>query len=342
MTSMLTDLGITTPVLAAPMAGGPTTVELVTAAAQVGSLGFLAAGYRDAGQLAEQIEQVRMVSDVFGVNLFAPNRIDIDVADYRAYARQIQPVADKYGVELPTVPRSDEDLFDDKLAVLRDDPVPVVSFTFGIPSQAVIAGLQRLGMVTVQSVTNVDEARAAADAGVDMLAVQGCFAGGHSATLTAGAWPVAIPTATLVSSIRAATSLPIVAGGGLNSPGAVREVISSGAAAAMVGTALLLSPEAGTSATHRAALTDPSRRETVLTRAFTGRPARGIRNSFIDRFDALAPIGYPAIHHLTSALRKAAAAAGDPEAVHLWAGTGFRSTEQRPVGELLTYLAGDL
>jgi nitronate monooxygenase len=108
----------------------------------------------------------------------------------------------------------------------------------------------------------------------------------------------------------------------------------------MVGTALLRADESGTSAVHRHALTDPDRRGTVITRAFTGRPARGLRNRFIDDYEGLAPPGYPAVHHLTSPLRRAAAAAGDPEAVHLWAGTGYRSARAEPVANVLGRLAG--
>lgn len=342
MSSVLTDLGVVNPVLAAPMAGGATTVELVAAAESAGSLGFLAAGYLGVEQVAALLGESRARCSRFGVNLFAPNPVPISDADYRAYSDRLRPLAEQYGVELPPEPISDDDQFAAKVDLLLNDPVPMVSFTFGIPPREVIASLRRRGTVVVQSVTNAEEARAAVDAGVDALAPQGCFAGGHSATLTPGRWPAPVPTAELVSSIRAAVSVPIVAGGGLSTPSAVREVLTSGAAGALVGTALLRCPEAGTSATHRAALADGSRTETVLTRAFTGRPARGIRNGFIDRFDAVAPAGYPALHHLTSALRKAAASAGDADAVHLWAGTGFRNAVEVPAAAVLQELASAL
>ena len=139
-------------------------------------------------------------------------------------------------------------------------------------------------------------------------------------------------------------SIPLVAApmaGGLATPGAVAEVIRAGAAAAVVGTVLLHSAESGASATHQAALVDPARTETVLTRAFTGRPARGLRNAFIDAHEAGAPLGYPAIHHLTSPLRKAAAAAGEPDYVHLWAGTGYRHATTEQTGDILRRLASE-
>ena len=341
-TSPIAGLGVTTPVLAAPMSGGPTTVALVTAAAQSGGLGFLAGGYKTAQQLGEQLAEVRATTPVFGVNLFAPNPLPVDPAEYRRYADALRPLAERYGVELPAEPVEDDDHWAAKLDLLRRDPVPVVSFTFAIPPRPVIASLRSSGSVVVQTVTNAAEARAATDAGVDMLAVQGSAAGGHSATLTPSRFPEPIPTAVLVAMIQDVTRLPVIATGGLATPAQVAAVIHSGAQAVMVGTALLGTTESGASAVHRAAIADRSGGDTVLTRSFSGRPARGIRNRFIDQYDAVAPSGYPAIHYLTSPIRKAAAAAGDPEAVHLWAGTGYQQAVAGPAAAVLRTLAGSL
>jgi NAD(P)H-dependent flavin oxidoreductase YrpB (nitropropane dioxygenase family) len=335
----LAGLGVTAPVLAAPMAGGATTVALVTAAAQAGGLGFLAGGYKTAEQLDKQLTEARAAAPVFGVNLFAPSPVAVDPAEYQRYASALRPLAERYGAGLPPDPVEDDDHWAAKLDLLRRDPVPVVSFTFAIPPRQVIASLQSSGSVVVQTVTNAAEARAATDAGVDMLAVQGWAAGAHSATLTPSRFPDPIPTAVLVAMIQDASRLPVIAAGGLATPAQVAAVIHSGAQAVMVGTALLRTPESGASAVHRAALADHSRGETVLTRSFTGRPARGIRNRFIDQYDAVAPSGYPAIHYLTSPIRQAAAAAGDPEAVHLWAGTGYRQAVAGPAADVLGALA---
>ena len=206
-----------------------------------------------------------------------------------------------------------------------------------------IAALQRASTVVVQTVTNTDEAAQAHAAGVDMLAVQASAppAGIPARCHRASRWPP-VPIVDLVRRIAAAVPLPILAAGGLATPGAVAEVIRAGAAAAAVGTVLLRADESGASATHRAALVDPAYTETVLTHAFTGRPARGLRNAFIDAHEAEAPLGYPAIHHLTSPLRKAAAAAGKPDYVHLWAGTGYRHATAEPASEILRRLASEL
>ena len=278
----------------------------------------------------------------FGVNVFTPNPLPVDPDSYRAYAAIMQREADQFGLSLPPEPIEDTDKFDEKIALLLDDPVPMVSFTFGIPPRSVIAALRQAGSVVVQTVTTAEEAAQARDAGADMLAVQAAAAGGHSGTLSPRRPLTPVPLVDLVEQIVATVGLPVLAAGGLATPSAVADVIRAGAAAAVVGTVLLRADESGASATHQAALTDPSRTETVLTHAFTGRPARGLRNAFIDAHEAQAPLGYPALHYLTSPLRKAAAAASKPDYVHLWAGTGYRNATAEPTSDILRRLASDL
>jgi nitronate monooxygenase len=339
---MLTQFGMSIPLIAAPMSGGPTTVAMVSAATQAGGLGLLAAGYKTVEAIEAEIKAVRSEGIPFGVNVFAPNPLPVDPDSYRTYAAIIQREADQFGLTLPPDPIEDTDKFDDKIALLLDDPVPMVSFTFGIPSQTVIAALQQAGSVVVQTVTTAEEAVQSRDAGVDMLAVQAAVAGGHSGTLTPRRPLTPVPLVDLVEQIVATVGLPVLAAGGLATPDAVAGVIRAGAAAAVVGTVLLRATESGASATHQAALIDPARTETVLTHAFTGRPARGLRNAFIDAHEAEAPLGYPALHYLTTSLRKAAAAAGKPDYVHLWAGTGYRHATAEPTSDILRRLASAL
>ncbi|MGW1086613.1 nitronate monooxygenase [Streptomyces sp. NPDC002596] len=343
MDSPLAALGVSTPVLAAPMAGGPTTPALVTAAARANGLGFLAGGYRTADALAEQIAEVRSDGVGFGVNLFAPNPVPVDPEAFRRYARTVAPEARTYGIDiLGTGIVEDDDHWSDKIDLLLSDPVPVVSFTFAVPEAAVIAALRAAGSLVVQTVTSAAEAGLAAEAGVDVLAVQASAAGGHSGTLTPQHIPAPIPLTDLLGKVRQVVPLPLVAAGGVATPADVTGALHAGAAAVMVGTVLLRADEAGTSRPHRAALADPARRRTVVTRAFTGRPARALRNSFTDRYTDLAPAGYPALHHLTSPMRKAAAAADDPERINLWAGTGYRHATAEPAGQILQWLASGL
>jgi NAD(P)H-dependent flavin oxidoreductase YrpB (nitropropane dioxygenase family) len=317
------------PLVAAPMAGGPTTPAMVSAANQAGALGMLAAGYKTVEAVEAEITKIRAEGIPFGINVFAPNPLPVDPDSYRTYAAVVQKDAEQFGLTLPAEPIDDTDGFDEKIALLLDDPVPMVSFTFGIPPRDVIAALRKANSVVVQTVTTPDEAAQARDAGVDMLAVQAATAGGHSGTLSPRKPLTPVPIVDLVKQIVATVPLPVMAAAGL-------------ATAAAVGTVLLRATESGASATHRAALTDPAYTETVITRAFTGRPARGLRNAFIDAHEAEAPLGYPAIHYLTSPMRKAAAAAGKPDYVHLWAGTGYRHATAEPAADILRRLASGL
>jgi len=340
--SPLADLGVPLPVLAAPMAGGPTTPALVTAAARAGGLGFLAAGYLSAETLAGQLTSVRQHTNAFGVNLFAPNPVPIDPAAYRRFRALLQGDAERFGVTLPEVPKEDDDDWRSKIDVLLDEPVPIVSFTFGIPDPTTLAALRRVGTTLVQSVTSAAEARQAAAAGVDTLAVQAAVAGGHSATLTPNRTPPGTTLTDLVAEITHAVDLPVIAAGGITNSDQVGEILRQGAVAVMVGTVLLLSPESGATAAHRKGLTDPLRGDPVVTCAFTGRPARGLPNAFLTKYDDEAPLGYPALHHLTRPLRQASAAAGDPEFVNIWAGTGYRAATEEPAEQILRRLAEKL
>jgi NAD(P)H-dependent flavin oxidoreductase YrpB (nitropropane dioxygenase family) len=262
----------------------------------------------------------------------------VDPGEFRRYAGQIAGEGERFGLSLDGEhPVEDDDHWAAKLEVLQARPVPLISFTFGIPDRADLATLRRTGARLAQTVTTVDEARAADEAGLDCLVVQSVFAGGHSATLDPRRPFAETPLPDLVAAVRATVALPVIAAGGIATPADVAATLHAGADAVAVGTLLLRCPEAATTATHRAALA--GQRDTVLTHAFTGRPARGLRNDFIDRYETLAPYGYPALHYLTTGLRKAAAAAGDPERLHLWAGTGYRHATEEPAATILTHLA---
>lgn len=342
MLAALAELGVTLPILAAPMAGGPTTPNLVAAAQRAGSMGFLAGGYRSAGGLAEHMRAVREQTQTFGVNLFVPNPVPVDPAAYARYRDQVRPDAALVGAAVPDDPIEDDDDWRDKIDLLVAEPVPVVSFTFGIPDRSSLDALRAAGSILVQTVTSPDEAIQAADAGADALVVQGSGAGGHSGTFTPSTVPPERPLAELVADVRARVMLPLVAGGGLDDAAKVAAVVRAGADAVVVGTALLRAREAGTSPAYRAALSGPDRGPTLVTRAFSGRPARAMRNAFLDAHHRHAPAGYPAVHHLTSPMRRAATSAGDPEHINLWAGTGYRSSAERPAGDILDDLGGRL
>ena len=332
-------LGIGLPVLAAPMAGGPTTTALVLAAARAGSLGFLAAGYQQTQALGEQVAAVAAETDRYAVNLFAPHPLPVDPRAYAGYREALRPLADDLGVDLPEQPVEDDDQWHDKVDLLVAAAPRLVSFTFGLPDAASVTALHRAGALLAQTVTSAEESRAATEAGLDVLVVQGPSAGGHSGTFTPERPLRARALSALVAEIRSDTSVPIMAAGGVVRPDQVAAALAAGADAVAVGTALLLAPEAGTAPANRSALTRSPQPGTALSRAFTGRPGRGLRNGFMEQYDAMAPLGYPALHHLTAPIRRASAARGDPEQVNIWAGTGYREITERPAAEILRDLA---
>jgi nitronate monooxygenase len=331
------------PIVGAPMAGGPGSVGLVGAVLAAGGFGFVAGGYKTAEVLGAEVRAVRQSGRAFGVNLFVPGAGAVDAAAFKKYAAELGPEAAQLGVELDARPvLDDDDAWAEKVALLVAEPVPVVSLTFGLPPVRDIAALQRAGSRVLATVTTEVEARAAADAGVDGLGVQAPAAGGHSGTFDPRRKPTTVSAADLVRRVRAAVELPVVVGGGVTSAGDVRGLLQAGAEAVAVGTLLLRTDESGASQTHKDALADPAFTETVITHAFTGRPARALRNAFIDRHEAGAPFGYPAVHHLTRGLRQAAARAGDANRLHLWAGTGFKAAQEGPVAEVIRGLAQGL
>jgi nitronate monooxygenase len=321
------------PVLAAPMAGGPSTPAFVNAVTAAGSLAFLPAGYRTAAQLADDLAAVRDA----GVNLFVPEPDPADPSALAAFRAAISEEVQALGAALGPDVLADDDDWDAKIDLLVRQPVPWVSFTFGLPEAGVVRRLRSAGSRILLTVTTVDEARAAAGLDPDGLVVQAAAAGGHRGTFDRHRTPEDDDLGDLVRAVVAGTGLPVVAAGGVADRAAVRAALAAGAQAVAVGTALLLADEAGTRPAHRAALLDPAS-ATATMRAYTGRVARGIRTAFSDRYDAAAPSAYPALHHLTSPMRRWAAAHDDRDHLHLWAGTGLRSARPGPVRDLLAAL----
>lgn len=315
------------PIIGAPMAGGTTTPELSAAVARAGGFPFVAGGYLSAEALAPLIERMRETTDNFGVNLFAPNPVPLDRSAFDAFASEFAPVAADSGITIDPEPVDDDDHYTDKVDYLIDNPVPLVSMTFNIPTGEVVDRLHSVGSQVAATVTSTEEARTAADRGVDALIVQGPRAGGHSGTADPTRSIEDRSTADLVRDVLAEAALPVAAGGGVDSAESVDELLQAGASAVVVGTLLLLSDEAGTAPTHRAALQSEDFNETQLTRAFTGRPARALVNDFVRKFDPIAVDAYPAVHHLTKSFRAQAKKDDDPQGLHLWAGTGYRGAQ---------------
>jgi nitronate monooxygenase len=335
------------PIIAAPMAGGPSTPALAAAVSEAGGLGFLAAGYLSAEAFDEQLSAIEALSDrPYGVNLFLPSPRTDDLSAIDAYRQRLMPLAERLGTT-PGEPRWEDDAIDPKVDVLARHRPAVVSFTFDRPDGELCERIRRdTGALLVATVTSADEALLAGETGVDLLAVQGAEAGGHRGifrddpSLDAGA--PAIGLLDLLDSVAAVSGLPLIAAGGITSGADIAAALDHGAIAAALGTAFLCCPEAGTSPSYRRALQEAPFAEATFTRAFTGRPARALVNSFVRAHHDGAPTGYPEVHHLTRPIRAAASAAGDLDSMHLWAGARWRDVTREPAADLVARLASEL
>jgi nitronate monooxygenase len=328
----LTSLRI--PIVQAPMGGGASTPALAAAVAGAGGLGFLAAGYKTPDAVRKDIGTLReLTARPFGVNLFAPPTPVADPDAVGRFATSLGAEADRYGAPIGE-PRHDDDGWTEKLALMTEVRVPIVSFTFGCPAAGDVQDLQRAGIAVWVTVTTPAEAVAAAAAGADALVVQGTEAGGHRATFDDAA-PGDIGLIALLQLVGAAVDLPLVATGGIMNGRGIAAALAAGASAAALGTAFMLCPESATSPPHREAIAADG--DTGLTRAFTGRTARGIVNRWmLEHGDA--PSAYPDVHHVTAKVRTAARSQGDPDGFHLWAGQAHALATDVPAADLVTRL----
>lgn len=338
------------PVIAAPMAGGPSTPALVDAADAAGSLGFLAGGYLGAEELVAQMAETRAAR--FGVNLFYP-QADPDAADLAAvvdYARGLEHRMRQLGLDPGRVPdwlrdADPTDRFAAKLDAVcgagKERRPAAVSCTFGLFTAAEVDRLHASGIEAWATVADARAACEAVDRGIDTLIVQGPGAGGHRATCTVAEEPGTQPLADLVAEVHRSTggAVPIVAAGGLSDAVSVAEALAlPGVVAVACGTALLLSDEAGTAPVHRAALAGAPR--TVVTRAYSGRPARGVATPFTEGVGADVPAVYPAVNAVMRPLRAAAGRTGDTEMFAAWAGTGVDHVTGGSAVSILRRLSG--
>ncbi|MCX7315389.1 MAG: nitronate monooxygenase [Hyphomicrobiales bacterium] len=337
----MVQVGMMAPIIQAPMAGGVTTVELISAVSGNGGLGSLGAAYLTPEVIRVTAQAIRARTDrPFAINLFVggeerePTNAEIDFT-----SDILEPWAQAYGIEAPGAPGPGIAL-DRQLEVMLDVAPRVFSFTFGMASPELLQACRSRGILTMGTATTVEEVKALTEAGVDSVCVQGMEAGGHRGTFLRPFDESMIGVMALTSMAVQATHLPVVAAGGLMTGGAIRAVLDLGASAASMGTAFLLCEEAGTSMAHRYMLALEQPRPTVITRAFSGRPARGIINRFHEQISAVqdrcAP--FPALNDMTRDIRRAAANAGDPEALSLWAGQAYPLVRDMPAAGLMAVL----
>ncbi len=332
------DLGaLALPVIGAPMAG-VSTPALVAAVDRAGGLGMLAAGYGTAEQLFADVAQSRRLgASRVGVNVFVPGE-DPALSEVGAHRDRLLPLARRRGINLPEHIGL-TDAYPEVVAGLLADPVALVSFTFGLPEAGVIEALHEVDTLVVATVTSPAEAAAAATAGADALVVQSYRAGGHRGTFDPDDPGGTEELPELLAAVASAVgpTVGLIAAGAIVDRDSAVAAFEAGAWVVQVGTLLLAADEAGTHPTYRRAVLDPTRSDTTVTRVFSGRAARGLRNTATESWPS-PPVAYPAVHDLTAGLRAAAATADDPEEMSLWAGTGIAAVRAAPAAELLAQL----
>jgi nitronate monooxygenase len=317
-------------VVLAPLAGGPSTPELAAAVANAGGLGFVAAGYLSPEELNARLGRARELTDgPLGVNLFVLEERPVDEGAVAAYVLELQAEGAETGE-----PRFDDDRFGEKLTVSLAAGVQVISTTFGPPPAALVDAAHERDIAVWATVASVEDALAAVASDADVLVVQGSEAGGHRASFD-DKDELDVPLLELLAAVQGVTDLPLVASGAIVDRPTAEAARAAGATAVQSGTAFLLCPEAGMSTPHREAIARGG--PTAITRAFTGRRARGIVNGFMRRH-ADAPSAYPHVHYVTAPLRAAARTAGDAERINLWAGTRVAAARAVPAAEVVAAL----
>ncbi|MBS4211189.1 MULTISPECIES: NAD(P)H-dependent flavin oxidoreductase [Neobacillus] len=329
------------PIIQAPMAGGVTSSELVAAVSNSGGLGMIGAGYLSPSQLRQQIHEIReLTSRNFGVNLFVPSPYNVD-EDKINYAKSVlMPLQEGLGIEgNPSLPSFEADLktFHEQVDIIIEEKVPVCSFTFGLPSAEIIAKLKQHSITLVGTATTVQEAKLNEEAGMDAVVVQGMEAGGHRGTFLGGDQQSLIGLMSLLPQATDSISIPIIAAGGIMDGRGVMAAKCLGALGVQMGTAFLVCEESGANKLHKQAILEAEEDQTVLTKAFSGKMARGVNNRFIHKHEQMENHlpAYPVQNELTKAIRKASAAKGNHEYMSLWSGQSPRLARNITVSELI-------
>jgi nitronate monooxygenase len=337
-TELTRRLKIQYPILQAPMAGGPTTPDLVASVSHAGGLGSLGAGYLSPEQIRNAIKEIKQRTDQpFGVNLFVPEQSTARKDNIEGMNNYLN----KYRVDLgiapsPTVTKFSES-FDEQVRAVLEEKVSVFSFTFGIPSLDIIQSMKQNGIFVIGTATTVDEAIALENAGVDAIVAQGSEAGGHRGSFLPSTADALIGTMALVPQIVDHVSVPVIASGGIMDGRGLVASLVLGATAVQMGTAFLASIESGAHPAHKQKIISANEDATVITKSYSGKAARGILTDFMKDmrlYEGTIP-DYPIQNTLTRDIRQAASKVSNPEYMSLWAGQGLRLAKDHAVAEIM-------
>lgn len=342
-TSLLKRLDIAHPILQGPMTGSDTPA-LAAAVSKAGALGMLGCGMRSPAAMAEAANAVRAATDKpFGMNLFVLQTPTPDPAVVQKAMDRLAPLYAEFGLT-PSVPAQWCEDFDAQFEALLAQKPPVASFTFGILSAAQVERLHAAGSYVIGTATTVAEAKAWQDVGADAVVASGMEAGGHRGTFLGDFQASMIGTLPLVAECAETLNIPVIAAGGIMTGQSIAAALALGAQAAQMGTAFLACPESAIGPAYRSAMANATATDTRCTRIYSGRYARGIVNTMMEKLSAFEHDipEYPVQNALTGALRKAAAAAGRADYLSLWAGQGVASTRAMPAEQLVQKLASEL
>ncbi len=342
--ALLQRLSIEHPVLLAPMAGSGGTPELAAAVSNAGGLGAWGGAYAKPEEIAATIRRIRqLTARPFNINLFAGGYEPDCKVDPQPMLGIVGEAHAKLGLPPPVLPPAPANPFDAQFEAVLEERPPVFSFTFGMPSSAQIAALKKRDIVILGTATTLEEARRLAQAGVDTIVAQGAEAGAHRGTFAALFENSMVPLATLVRGICAGVALPVIASGGIMDGRDIAAAMKLGAAAVQLGTAFLPCPESGAPPVYKRALLNAKKDTTVITRAFSGRPARGLTNQFIamvaGKEHAILPFRQQ--NDLTRPMRNAAGKQGVADFVSLWAGQGVARSRAMPAADLVATLVDE-
>ncbi|HET9984156.1 MAG TPA: nitronate monooxygenase [Longimicrobiales bacterium] len=341
-TALTHAIGCELPIIQAPMGGANATPpELVAAVSEAGGLGFIGAAYMSPAEIGEVSRAVRaLTSRPFGINLFAPTPPPAP-ADAAPAIERLAPYHAELALPAPALPGPPAFTFADQLAAALESGAAAFSFTFGLLPPDATAAVKACGMYLMGTATTVEEALLLERDGVDAVVAQGSEAGAHRGTFTGDFDAAMIGTVALVPQVADAVSVPVVASGGIMDGRGIAAALALGAAGVQMGTAFLTTEEAGITEAHKAAILGTREDRTRVTRAFSGRPARGIVNRFMLEVEGTAILPYPLQNALTRPLRNAAAAQGRADLLSLWAGQGLRLARREPAADLIARLATD-
>ena len=344
LTPLTEMLGIETPILLAPMAGGPTTPELVTAVSEGGGFGQFGAAYLNGDKIRAMAKSLKASSNKgFGINLFIPENPQFTARKTAAAKEALREYFKQFDLPVPKTVANVMPDFDEQILSVIESGIRLCSFHLGIPPQASINSLKQAGIITAASATSVEEGRIAENLGIDFIIAQGGEAGGHRGTWI-GKWEDSMTgTMSLVSQLTANVSTPVIAAGGIMDGRGMAAAMALGAVGVQMGTAFLTCPEAGVHREYKNALLSAKDDKTTVTKAFSGRPARGLRNRFISEMENSDAeiLPFPIQNQLTSGLRKAAAEAADTGFMSMWCGQAAGLSRGLPAAELLETIVSE-